>query len=196
LYCAADDPQSHRVRLVAAEKNLSLELVDLPGSAGLAAIADIATDASLPALVERDLTLFDARIIIEFLDERFPHPPLMPIDPVTRGQFRLAMHRVERDWYPAARAIATCPEKRDLPPLREALKNLIAESAELFRIKPYFLSDEFSLVDASIAPILWRLPSYEIDLSGAALQPLVKYAQQLFSRPSFQRSLQDPRQLR
>ena len=125
----------------------------------------------MPTLVDRDLVLYDSRVIIEYLDERFPHPPLMPIDPVTRAQFRVALYRVERDWYaPGAGHRGRIRESKTAAHSRKVLGEAICASAEVFKAKPFFLSDEFSLVDASIAPILWRLPFYGIELprAGAA----------------------------
>jgi len=144
-------------------------------------------------LADHDQVLYDSRVIIEYLDERFPHPPLMPVDPVTRAQFRLALYRIERDWYSLARQIDTEPDKKQTVKLKKILRDTILQSTDLFKVKPYFLSDEFSLVDATIAPILWRLPYYEIDLPPQA-QPIEKYAQLVFARPAFRESLSEREQ--
>jgi RNA polymerase-associated protein len=193
LFCTLDNAWTQRVRIVAGEKGLPLELVEVPEGGRNAELAEMSPDATLPTLVDRDVLLFDSRVIIDYLDERFPHPPLMPIDPVTRAQFRVALHRIERDWYPAAEAIARSTGSRELPPLRERLRALLLDSAALFKVKRFFLSDEFSLVDATIAPILWRLPALEVDLGGPDGQAIMRYANQIFARPAFQRSLQDGR---
>ena len=133
--------------------------------------------------------LYDSRIIIEYLDERFPHPPLMPVDPVSRAQFRLALHRIERDWYGlAAKLDKQGPDGPEAPRLRGELRDLIVQTADFVRNKPYFVSDELSLVDVTIAPLLWRLPRYRIELPKDSA-PLLKYANQLFSRPAFRMSL-------
>ena len=143
----------------------------------------------MPTLVDRDLVLYDSRVIIEYLDERFPHPPLMPIDPVTRAQFRVALYRVERDWYALAHDIEAGPARaRRAAHSRKVLGEAICASAEVFKAKPFFLSDEFSLVDASIAPILWRLPAYGIELPPQA-QPIVKYMNSIFARSTFRACL-------
>ena len=143
---------------------------------------------SVPTLVDRDLVLYDSRVIIEYLDERFPHPPLMPVDPVTRAQFRLALFRIETDWYRLAEEIEEAGEKKQATRSRKMLKESILASAEVFAAKEFFLSDEFSLVDASIAPVLWRLPSYNIDLSTKS-GAIEAYMDRIFARPSFQHSL-------
>jgi RNA polymerase-associated protein len=144
---------------------------------------------SVPTLVDRDLVLYDSRVIIEYLDERFPHPPLMPVDPVTRAQFRLALYRIEKDWYALAAEIEEAKDRKTANRSRKILRESIMASAEVFRAKPYFISDEFSLVDCTIAPILWRLPHYEIDLSAAEAKPIAQYAEAMFERPSFRASL-------
>jgi RNA polymerase-associated protein len=148
---------------------------------------------SVPTLVDRDLVLYDSRVIIEYLDERFPHPPLMPVDPVTRAQFRLALYRIERDWYGLAQQIEQEPDKKQGLRLRKILRDQILASSEVFKAKPFFLSDEFSLVDATIAPILWRLPYFGIDLPVQA-QAIMRYANHIFSRPSFRESLSENEQ--
>ncbi|MEM8547931.1 MAG: glutathione S-transferase C-terminal domain-containing protein, partial [Pseudomonadota bacterium] len=112
---------------------------------------------TVPTRVDRDLVLYDSRVIIEYLDERFPHPPLMPVDPVTRAQFRLALFRIENDWYKLAEQIEEAAEKKQSTRARKMLKESVLASADVFAAKPFFLGDEFSLVDASIAPLLWRL---------------------------------------
>jgi RNA polymerase-associated protein len=115
------------------------------------------------------------------------------VDPVTRAQFRLALYRIERDWYDLVRQIEQEPDKKQAVKLKKILRDTVLQSSDLFKVKPFFLSDEFSLVDASIAPILWRFPYYEIDLPPQA-QPLIKYAGLVFSRPAFRDSLSDVEQ--
>lgn len=188
LFCAPADLWSHRTRIVLAEKSIDLEIVSVvPGSLP-DDLLELNPDHSLPTLVDRDLVLYDSRVIIEYLDERFPHPPLMPVDPVTRAQFRLALYRIERDWYSLAEQIERGEDRRQLPKLRKILLDTILQGVELFQLKPFFLADEFSLVDATLAPVLWRLPHYQIELPPKA-QPIVKYAHRLFARPAFARAL-------
>ena len=132
-------------------------------------------------------------MIIEYLDERFPHPPLMPVDPVTRAQFRLALYRIERDWYGLAAEIEDARDRKAANTARKILRESILASAEVFKAKPFFLSEEFSLVDCSIAPILWRLPAFGISLPSRA-KPIRNYMDEVFSRPSFQASLTEVEQ--
>jgi len=191
LFSAPDDPASHRTRIVLAEKGVEIEIVNVTPGRFPEDLLDLNPDHSLPTLVDRDLVLYDSRVIMEYLDERFPHPPLMPVDPVSRAQFRLALHRIERDWYGLANQIDSEPATaRNLTKMRSDLRDLILQSVDFFKIKPYFMSDEFSLVDASIAPILWRLPRYQIELPREAV-PLLKYANTVFSRPGFRMSLSE-----
>ncbi|HXR51462.1 MAG TPA: glutathione S-transferase N-terminal domain-containing protein [Steroidobacteraceae bacterium] len=189
LFSAPDEPASHRTRIVLAEKDVEIEIVSVTPGRFPEDLLDLNPDHSLPTLVDRDLVLYDSRIICEYLDERFPHPPLMPVDPVSRAQFRLALHRIERDWYGlAARLDKQGPEGAEAARLRGELRDLVVQTVDFVRIKPYFVSDELSLVDVTIAPILWRLPRYRIDLPKEAA-PLLKYANLLFSRPAFRLSL-------
>ena len=190
LFSAPADPWSHRTRIVLAEKGISIDIVSVEAGRFPEDLLDLNPYHSVPTLVDRDLVLYDSRVIIEYLDERFPHPPLMPVDPVTRAQFRLALYRIERDWYALARQIDSEPDKKQTVKLKKILRDTILQSAELFKLKPYFLSDEFSLVDATIAPVLWRLAHYEIELPVQA-QPILKYAGLVFSRPAFRDSLSE-----
>ena len=179
---------SHRARLVMAEKSISMDVVDVDGVDLPEDLLDLNPYHSVPTLVDRDLVLYDSRVIVEYLDERFPHPPLMPVDPVTRAQFRLALFRIEKDWYAQAEQIENAADKRQATRARKILTESITASAQVFSVKKFFLSDEFSLVDCSIAPILWRLPVYGIDI-GEDLKAVQKYMDEVFARPSFQRSL-------
>ena len=171
-----------------AEKGILIELVNCDLAQLPEDLLDLNPYHSVPTLVDRDLVLYDSRVIIEYLDERFPHPPLMPIDPVTRAQFRVALYRVERDWYGLANDIDMDKDSKTASHSRKVLCEAICASAEVFRAKPFFLSDEFSLVDASIAPILWRLPYYGIDLPAQAA-PIVTYMNAIFARSTFRACL-------
>jgi len=179
---------SHRTRLVLAEKNINIEIVSIDGPDLPEDLMDLNPYHTVPTLVDRDLVLYDSRVIIEYLDERFPHPPLMPVDPVTRAQFRLALFRIETDWYQLAEQFDAEGERKLAAKSRKLLRESILASVELFAAKQYFLSDDFSLVDCSIAPILWRLPVYGIDL-GSQSAPIEAYMKRVFERRSFQESL-------
>ena len=190
LFSAPADPWSHRTRIVLAEKGIDIEVVSVTPGSLPEDLLDLNPYHSLPTLVDRDLVLYDSRVIIEYLDERFPHPPLMPADPVTRAQFRLALYRIERDWYGLLEQIDREQDRRQLPRLRKVLLDTIVQGVELFQLRPFFLSEEFSLLDATLAPVLWRLPSYQIELPPKA-QPILKYESRIFSRPSFRNALSD-----
>ena len=191
LFSAPDDLWSHRTRIVLAEKGIGIDIISVEPGHLPEDLLDLNPYHSLPTLVDRDLVLYDSRVIMEYLDERFPHPPLMPVDPVARAQFRLALHRVERDWYPLVYQIEAEPDRKLSQKVRKTLRDTILQSEELFKVRPYFLSDEFSMVDATIAPVLWRLPHYEVDLTSA---PIIKYANHVFSRPGFRDSLSETEQ--
>ncbi len=191
LFSSPDAPSSHRTRIVLAEKGVEIEIIDVVPGRYPEDLLDLNPYHSLPTLVDRDLVLYDSRVIIEYLDERFPHPPLMPVDPIQRAQFRLALYRIERDWYGQAQLIEDDHDKKHAARNRKVLRDALLQSADVFKVKPYFLSDEFSLVDASIAPILWRLQRYEIELPPQA-QALTRYMGVLFARPAFRASLSAP----
>ncbi len=190
LFSAPADPWSHRTRIVLAEKGIDIETVSVAPGSLPEDLLDLNPYHSLPTLVDRDLVLYDSRVIIEYLDERFPHPPLMPADPVTRAQFRLALYRIERDWYSLLGQLEREEDRRQLPKLRKILLDTIVQGVELFQLKPFFLSDEFSLVDATLAPVLWRLAHHQIELPSKA-QPIIKYENRIFARPAFARALSD-----
>jgi RNA polymerase-associated protein len=193
LYSSPVCFHSHRTRLVLAEKNINIDIVDVEAGGYPEDLLDLNPYHSLPTLVDRDLVLYDSRVIIEYLDERFPHPPLMPVDPVTRAQFRLALYRVERDWYGLAAELQQATDRKQVTRLCRQLEDSIVASADIFGVRRYFLSDDFSLVDCSIAPILWRLPSFGIELKSAT-PALRRYMDLVFSRRSFRDSLSDAEQ--
>jgi RNA polymerase-associated protein len=188
LFSRPADPWSHRTRLVLAEKSINIDIVDVEEGNLPEDLLDLNPYNSVPTLVDRDLVLYDSRVIMEYLDERFPHPPLMPVDPVTRAHFRLALFRIEKDWYPLAEQIYDGNDRKPIARAIKALEESILSSVEIFAAKRFFLSDEFSLVDCTIAPILWRLPLFNIQLPPHA-KPIQRYMDDVFSRPSFQASL-------
>lgn len=179
---------SHRTRIVLAEKNINIEIVNVDGPELPEDLMDLNPYHTVPTLVDRDLVLYDSRVIVEYLDERFPHPPLMPVDPVTRAQFRLALFRIETDWYQLAEEYDVEGDRKLSAKSKKQLRESILASVDLFAADKFFLSEDFSLVDCSIAPILWRLPIYGIEL-GSQAEPIEAYMQRVFERPSFQESL-------
>ncbi len=179
-------PYSHRVRMVLAEKSITVEITDMDPTDLSGDIMDLNPYGTLPTLVDRDLVLFESRIIMEYLDERFPHPPLLPVDPVSRATSRLFMHRVDQDWYSLMDQIfkGGKPATKARKELREAL----TASAPIFAAKPFFMSTEFTLVDCSIAPLLWRLPTLGVELPSQA-KAVEEYGKRMFERTSFQDGL-------
>jgi len=181
---------SHRTRIVLAEKNINIDISSVKGPELPEDLMDVNPYHTLPTLIDRDLVLYDSRVIIEYLDERFPHPPLMPVDPVLRAQFRMALYRIESDWYSLVEDFAAESEGKLAMKPKKMLRESILAAIDLFSVKSYFISDDFSLVDCTIAPILWRLPIYGIDL-GLNARALNKYMDRVFDRPSFQSSLSE-----
>ncbi|MES9899801.1 MAG: stringent starvation protein SspA [Sedimenticola sp.] len=186
MYSDAKSPYSHRVRMVLAEKNITVEIVDTDPVDISEDIMDLNPYGTLPTLVDRELVLFESRIIMEYLDERFPHPPLLPVDPVSRAGARLFMHRVDQDWYRKMDDILA--GGKGVTKARKELRESLIAAAPIFAHKPYFMSDDFSLVDCAIAPLLWRLPQLGIELPIQA-KPVEDYAARLYERESFKESL-------
>jgi len=189
LFSSPTSPDSHRVRVVLAEKGITVEIVDVDATNKPEDLIDLNPYNTVPTLVDRELVLYDSRAIMEYLDERFPHPPLMPVDPVSRARSRLALYRIEKDWYELVPALESRGEKT-ASKARKMLRDSLTAGAEVFAAKPYFLSDEFSLVDAAIVPILWRLQRYKVELPRQA-KPVIQYAERMFARESFQASLSE-----
>lgn len=188
LFSAADCADSHRVRIVLAEKDITVDILNINPDRKPEDLAELNPYNTTPTLIDRDLVLYDARIIMEYLDERFPHPPLMPVDPVTRAHSRLALFRIEKDWFSLVSDIEDGDELAATQ-ARKILRESVLSAAEVFAVKPYFLSEEFSLVDCTIAPILWRLPKYGIDVPEKQGKPILRYMDRVFSRDAFQQSL-------
>ncbi len=189
LFSSGTCPHSHAVRMVLAEKGITVEIVEVDNTHKPEDLLDLNPYNTVPTLVDRELVLYDPQTIMEYLDERFPHPPLMPVDPVSRARARLALFRIAQDWYELVPALDSKGEKTSAT-ARKTLSDSMTSSAEVFAAKPFFLSDEFSLVDAMVAPILWRLMKYRIELPRQA-RPVQEYADRIFERESFQASLSE-----
>ncbi len=187
LFSDPADLHSHRVRLVLAEKHVTTDIVDVDPLNLPEDVMDLNPYGTAPTLVDRDLVLFDSRIILEYLDERYPHPPLLPVDPVSRATFRMYIYRVEKDWY--SRVDTILAGGKPATKARKELRESLIASAPILEAKPYFMSDEFSVVDASIAPLLWRLPYLGVELEGKASNVFNAYAARLFKREAFAKSL-------
>lgn len=187
LFSDPSCPYCHRVRIVLAEKGITVDIVDVDAEALPDEVMDFNPYGTVPTLVDRDLRLYESRIIMEYLDERFPHPPLLPVDPVARANSRLYMYRVERDWYVLLERIIKGGEQEAAQARKELRESLIA-TAPVFSAKPFFMSDELSLVDCCVAPLLWRLPVLGIELPPQA-KPVQDYAKRIFALPAFRASL-------
>jgi len=188
LYSADTGLESHRVRFVLAEKGINVDIVNVTEDESAAEdLAELNPYNQAPTLVDRDLVLYDAGVINDYLDERYPHPPLMPVDPVSRAQLRLVHHRVLMDWFTLAHEIEATSGKRG-EKSRKQLKEGLLGSNDLFKMSDFVLSPELTLVDCTLGPLMWRLPYYGIKLGkpGAAIEA---YAQRIFSRSSFKASL-------
>ena len=190
LYSDPRSHHSHCVRMVLAEKDVFVDIVDVNPRRLPQALLDVNPYNTVPTFVDRDLVLYNAGVVIEYLDERFPHPPLLPVYPVARAQSRLLMHRIELDW---SRNLDILSRGRGgarvLDKAREALRESVVAVAPVFAEKPFFLNDEFSLVDCCVAPILWRLEHVGIELPERLTRPMGRYMDRIFARRSFRNSL-------
>jgi RNA polymerase-associated protein len=181
---------SHRVRIVLAEKGVTVDLIEADAAHPPAELADLNPYNSLPTLVDRDLVLYESKVMMEYLDERFPHPPLLPVYPVARAESRLYIHRIEKDWCSLVDSILHSRSDNVVKKATKELRESLMGIAPIFAEKPFFMSEEFTLVDCCLAPILWRLPSLGIDIrSSKQSKPLLAYMDALFNRDSFQESL-------
>ena len=177
--------ESHRTRIVIKEKEISAEIHEVDLNNIPEEVKILSPYDEYPSLVDRELVLQNSRVIIEYLDERFPHPPLLPVDPISRAKFRLALNEIEHNWY-SKYAEAYNDEVLDNRFVTE-IKNYFLEIAPLIK-KKFFMSDDFGLVDCSIAPLLWRLKSLDFDLAENN-KVISDYSDRIFEREAFQDSL-------
>ncbi|MHB1585694.1 MAG: glutathione S-transferase N-terminal domain-containing protein [Acidiferrobacteraceae bacterium] len=187
LYSGVTCPFSHRTRIVLFEKDVECQVVFVDLQKKPRELADLNPYNQVPTMVDRDLVLYESLIINEYLDERLPHPPLMPVDPVTRARARLMLLRFDRDWYDLL-AHAQGEERKLGQRARNTIRDGLTVISPIFKDQAYVLGDEFSLVDCSLAPLLWRLAYYGIELPRQA-KPIMDYGQRMFARKSFQQSL-------
>ncbi len=182
---------SHRVRIVLAEKGVTVDVVDVDPDNPPEELAELNPYNALPTLVDRELVLYEPNIMMEYLDERFPHPPLLPVYPVARAQSRLMMYRIQKDWCGLVDTILASSDQAGVEQARKELRESLIATAPLFAEAPFFMSEEFTIVDCCVAPILWRLERMEIELPEKQTRGLAKYMERLFSRDAFKASLSD-----
>lgn len=186
LYSGTSCPYSHRCRIVLFEKGMDFEVIDVDHVDRAEDLAAINPYNKVPVLVERDLILTEANIINEYIDERFPHPQLMPADPVMRGRARLFLHRFEQELYSNVDIILQGGKPADKA--RLIIRDNLAQLAQILTKQKFLLGNDFSMLDVAVAPLLWRLEHYGIHMSKEAA-PLMKYAERLFTRQGFIDSL-------
>lgn len=189
LYSGPVDIYSHQVRIVLAEKGVSVDIINVDANHPSKDLIELSPYGALPTLVDRDLVLFNSHIIMEYLDERFPHPPLLPVYPVARAKCRALMYRIERDLYPRLKSIENDFFKQSEVE-GEALKKDLILMEPIFEEKPYLMNDEFTLVDCVLLPLLWRLSHLGIQLPRSA-KAIANYKNRLFNQESFQTSLSE-----
>lgn len=189
LYSDTLNIASHQVRIVLAEKGIAVNIIYVDKNNPPEDLLTINPYNSLPTLVDRDLVLYEANIITEYLDERFPHPPLLPVYPVARAKCRLIVYRIEHDWLTLLATIEK-GKKNEADEARKNLTDQLVTIAPVFSEAPFFLSEDFSLADCCLAPMLWRLANLGIELPNQA-KPIREYMKRIFARDSFQASLSD-----
>jgi len=182
---------SHRVRIVLAEKGVAVDIIDVDPANKPAELADHNPYNELPTLVDRDLVLYEPDIMMEYLDERFPHPPLLPVYPVARAQSRLMMYRIKKDWSRLVDLILDDPDSKKADSARKELKESLIATSPIFAEKPFFMSDEFTIVDCCVASLLWRLPVLGVELPEPQAKPVLKYMERIFERDAFKASLSE-----
>ena len=190
LFSDPQDHYSHRVRMVLCEKGVTVDIVDVDLSHKPEELSEINPYGTLPTLLDRDLVLYKSTVIMEYLDERFPHPPLLPVYPVARAHCRLLMHRIELDWSGRVDVLmAGKGRETAMDKARKELRESLAAIAPVFADRPFFMSEEFTLVDCFVAPILWRLNAMDLKLTSRQLKPMQRYMNDMFERETFQESL-------
>jgi len=183
LYSGSTDPYSHRCRIVLFEKDMDFEIIDVDMHNKPEEIASISPSGKMPVLVERDLVLTESNIINEYIDERFPHPQLMPPDPVMRARARLVLFNFEHDLFTHVNTLEHSLGKAS-DKARQEIRDSLSQLTPILTKQEYLMNDEFSMLDVAIAPLLWRLEHYGIELPKMAA-PVLKYRERLFSRPAF-----------
>lgn len=190
LFSDSKSPSSHRVRLVAKEKDIPIEVIDVDVDNLPEDLLELNPYGTLPTLVDRDLVLYDPQVIIEYLDERFPHPPLMSVDPISKARSRQMLRQIESEWYPLVDIIAYSDDEEAVKNARRDLQERLIQLIPAFGHKPFFMNDDYSLVDISLSVLLWRLPSLGIELPKSA-KPVMDYAEKVIEREMFMESLSD-----
>jgi len=187
LFTSSNCIHSHCARLVVHEKGVPAEIEFFDTNEPPEDLLELNPYGNSPTFVERDLVLYDSRIIMEYLDERFPHPALHQMDPASRASARMLIKRIDQEWYPLLEEIQLHGDKKAAKAKKQLKESLMA-AAPVFEASPYFMSDEYSLIDCAMAPFLWRLPSIGIDITSLG-KGITAYANRLFSRRAFQESL-------
>ncbi len=178
---------SHCARLVVQEKGVPAEIEFFDPNDPPEDLLELNPNGNSPTFVERDLVLYDARIIMEYLDERFPHPALHQMDPASRANARMLIKRIDQDWYPLLEEVQSLGDKKNTK-AKKMLKESLLAAGPVFEASPYFMSEEYSMIDCVMAPFLWRLPSVGIEITGLG-KGITAYANRLFTRKAFQESL-------
>ncbi|MBD3612160.1 MAG: glutathione S-transferase N-terminal domain-containing protein [Hydrogenovibrio crunogenus] len=191
LFSDSKSPSSHRVRLMAKEKDIPLEIIEVDTSEGMPEdLLELNPYGTLPTLVDRDLVLYDPQVIVEYLDERFPHPPLLSVDPISKARSRQMLRQIEQEWYALIDTITQSDDEKEVKTARRDLQERLIQMIPVFEHQPYFMNEEYSLVDVSLAVLMWRLPYLGIELPKSA-KAVKDYSDKVLAREVFAESLSD-----
>ncbi len=183
-------PISHRVRLVAKEKDIPMDIIEITKGEMSEDLLELNPYGTLPTLIDRDLIINDSHVMIEYLDERFPHPPLLSVDPISKARSRQLLHQIEREWYPLVATIIDSSNAKEVKQARRDLQERFIQMIPVFEHQEYFMSNDYSLVDISLSVIMWRLPMLGIELPKSA-KAIRDYSDKVLSREVFPESLSD-----
>jgi len=190
LFTDATNPLGHRVRLVAKEKDIPMDVITVEKDNLPEDLLELNPYGTLPTLIDRDLTLYDPQVIIEYLDERFPHPPLMSVDPISKARARQMLRQIEMEWYPLVDTIMEGTDEEAIKKARRELQERLIQLIPVFEHKDHFMNDDYSLVDVSMSVLLWRLPAMGVELPKSA-KPIFDYCEKVLEREMFAESLTD-----
>lgn len=190
LFSDSKGPSSHRVRLLAKEKDIPMDIIEVEKGAFPEDLLELNPYGTLPTLIDRDLVITDPQVMIEYLDERFPHPPLMSVDPISKARARQLLRQIEVHWYPLIDTIMGSDDEEEVKTARRDLQERLIQMMPVFEHQAYFMSNDYSLIDVSLAVLMWRLPALGIDLPKSA-KPIIDYSEKILSREVFADSLSD-----
>ncbi|WP_119342685.1 glutathione S-transferase N-terminal domain-containing protein [Facilibium subflavum] len=188
LYTSGNDPFCHRIKIILAEKDITADIIDIEQEDKIEELYELNPYGKVPTLMTKDLIVYEADIIFEYLEERFPYPPLLSVFPLERAQARMLGKKIDDEWLPLLIKTLNSNSEDEKQASKIALLKILFELIPILKKQPYLLGDDFTILDCSMAVILYNLPKLDIKLPEKAM-PLINYAKRLFNRPSFRKSI-------